>query len=144
MSGGKFVPLPGMKTSHLINTAKMIWNHAAPPGMRLSENFQKYNFSPFYTAKYMGEAFCEIMKELAGRSDPFADAMADIAIAIKNQIALSENELNKAAGCNLRSLEKNKNHPHLRLAAPITMRFDPEPELNEFGDEADETSGGGF
>lgn len=51
--------------------------------------------------------------------------------------AETENNLNKAAGCNLKSLERNKHHPHLRLAAPITMRFDPEPE-------DDETSGGGF
>jgi len=57
-----------MATRHLFFTLRMIWNHSAPPGLRIAP-YQHYRFSAFYSAAYMKAAVKAIALELSGRAD---------------------------------------------------------------------------
>lgn len=57
-----------MDTHHLYFTLRMIWNHSAPPDMRMHP-YEQYSFGPFYTFEYMSEAVKHIYRELKTRTD---------------------------------------------------------------------------
>lgn len=65
---GDEIPLQDMETSHVFNTFLMIWNHAAPIEAR-SQRFNHYQFGPYYTKKYILQAFVNLYAELKKRTD---------------------------------------------------------------------------
>lgn len=66
--GGEFHDPLQMDTKHLFYTWLMIWNHSAPPHMRIWAN-HAYVFSDFYTPAYMLRAFRATYYELKTRKD---------------------------------------------------------------------------
>lgn len=57
-----------METRHLFFTVRMIWNHSAPPALKLLP-YREYSFGPHYTPEYMVKAVRNILYELMRRSD---------------------------------------------------------------------------
>lgn len=67
-NGGEAVPVSKMGSRHLFYAWLMIWNHSAPPALRVWDN-HRYVFSSFYTAEYMLKAFRAMYIELKYRED---------------------------------------------------------------------------
>jgi hypothetical protein len=58
-----------MKTRHLHHTLVMIWHHTMPEEARVRNYYRRYEFSTFYTKKYMRQAITVMAHELASRDD---------------------------------------------------------------------------
>lgn len=65
---GEKLHVSSMKTSHLFNTLKMIWNNFMPTEARVHP-IKLYSFSDFYTEQYLEDAIVSICKELFSRQD---------------------------------------------------------------------------
>lgn len=65
-TGGDFIAPADMRTGHLFNTLKMIWNNSAPFEMRLHP-IRLYHFCGYYTVDYMTQAVKALVAELAVR-----------------------------------------------------------------------------
>lgn len=65
---GNFHYVTDMDSRHLFYTVRMIWNHSAPENVKLKP-YKKYNFSKFYSNKYMANAIRCMTKELSLRDD---------------------------------------------------------------------------
>ena len=63
---GNFHKPSEMNTRHLYFTLRMIWNHVAPPKLKIHP-YQKYRFSIFYTQEYMIDAIKHLSLELKKR-----------------------------------------------------------------------------
>jgi hypothetical protein len=68
---GNLHPPAKMATSHLFYVLRMIWNHTMPVPAQLPGG--RYNFSSFYTDRYMKQAIAELTPELARRHDLSAE-----------------------------------------------------------------------
>lgn len=74
---GYFHEVFDMKTSHLFFTLRMIWNHTMPEDVKLKP-YRCYNFSAYYTNKYMKEAIFNIGAELFKRTDLSQTQLAEL------------------------------------------------------------------
>jgi len=57
-----------MGTNHIVDTLKMMWNHAVPDKMKIYP-YKKYSFSSFYTEEYILDAIYELVRELRTRKN---------------------------------------------------------------------------
>lgn len=65
---GEYLWPKDMRTGHIFNTIKMIWNHSAPDEL-LFEPFRHYHFGSFYNPTYLTQAVAALSYELAKRHD---------------------------------------------------------------------------
>lgn len=68
VNGGEAVRPSDMRTSHLFNVVKMIWNNKMPPEWRVG-SVKLYRFGPSHSDEYLKTSICHIMAELMQRSD---------------------------------------------------------------------------
>ena len=68
VNGGEAVRPSDMRTGHLFNVVKMIWNNRMPRHMRVGA-VKLYNFGPSHSDEYLKTSICHIMAELMQRND---------------------------------------------------------------------------
>lgn len=68
VNGGDHLRPSEMRTSHLFNVVKMIWNNKMPAHMRIG-SVKLYRFGPSHSDEYLKTSICHIMAELMQRSD---------------------------------------------------------------------------
>jgi hypothetical protein len=57
---GKLTRPSAMRTGHLFNTLKMIWNNRMPEQCRVGEFVRLYSFGPNYPDEYLAHAVYEM------------------------------------------------------------------------------------
>ncbi len=75
VNGGDHVRPSDMRTSHLFNVVKMIWNNKMPAHMRIG-HVKLYRFGPSHSDEYLKTSICHIMAELMQRNDLTSDQIA--------------------------------------------------------------------
>lgn len=68
VNGGDHLRPSEMRTSHLFNVVKMIWNNKMPAHMRIG-SVKLYRFGQSHSDEYLKTSICHIMAELMQRSD---------------------------------------------------------------------------
>lgn len=68
VNGGDHLRPSEMRTGHLFNVVKMIWNNKMPAHMRIG-SVKLYNFGPSHSDEYLKTSICHIMAELMQRND---------------------------------------------------------------------------
>lgn len=67
-NGGDHLRPSEMRTGHLFNVVKMIWNNKMPREWRVGA-VKLYEFGPSHSDEYLKTSICHIMAELMQRSD---------------------------------------------------------------------------
>lgn len=68
VNGGEAVRPSDMRTGHLFNVVKMIWNNKMPHHMRVG-SVKLYRFGPSHSDEYLKTSICHIMAELMQRDN---------------------------------------------------------------------------
>lgn len=68
VNGGEAVRPSEMRTSHLFNVVKMIWNNKMPAHMRVG-SVKLYRFGASHSDEYLKTSICHLMAELMQRND---------------------------------------------------------------------------
>ncbi len=68
VNGGDHLKPSEMRTSHLFNVVKMIWNNKMPAHMRIG-SVKLYQFGASHSDEYLKTSICHIMAELMQRND---------------------------------------------------------------------------
>lgn len=72
VNGGDALRPSEMRTGHLFNVVKMIWNNKMPREWRVGA-VKLYNFGPSHSDEYLKTSICHIMAELMQRNDLTSD-----------------------------------------------------------------------
>ena len=68
VNGGDHLRPSEMRTGHLFNVVKMIWNNKMPAHMRVG-SVKLYQFGPSHSDEYLKTSICHLMAELMQRND---------------------------------------------------------------------------
>lgn len=67
-----------MRTGHIFNTLRMIWNNKLPDYMRVGD-VRLYKFNSFYTDEYMAQAIIHLYDELLTRNNVTVEQQRQLA-----------------------------------------------------------------